>query len=65
VTDLLGKSVYVSLEPDLTSGIGRNRKRLDHAILYGYQLASYNQLYDTVRLSRCSDFLSQLYGSAV
>jgi hypothetical protein len=23
------------LEPDLTSGIGRNRRRLDHTILYG------------------------------
>ena len=48
VTDLLGKSAYVSLEPDLTSGIGRNRRTLDHAILYGYQLGSYNRLCDTV-----------------
>src|SRR5689334_2588701 len=56
VTDLLGKSVYVGLEPDLTSDIERNRRRLDHAILYGYQLGSYNRLYDTVSLgevSRC------------
>src|SRR4051794_36651525 len=50
VTDLLGKSAYVSLEPDLTSGIGRNRRRLDHAILYGYQFGSYNRFYDTVRV---------------
>src|SRR4051794_6257474 len=50
VTDLFGKTVYVSLEPDLTSGVGRNRKRLDHAGLYGDQLGSYNRLYDTVRL---------------
>jgi hypothetical protein len=49
VTDLLGKSAYVSLEPDLTSGVGRNR-RLDHVGLYGYQLGSYNHLCDTVRL---------------
>jgi hypothetical protein len=52
VTDLLGKSVYVSLEPDLTSGVGRNRQRLDHAGLYGDQLGSYNRFYDTVRLKR-------------
>ena len=51
VTDLLGKSAYVSLEPDLTSGVGRNRQRLDHAGLYGDQLGSYNRLYDTVRLT--------------
>src|SRR3954454_9818751 len=50
VTDLFGKSVYVSLEPDLTSGVGRNRQRLDHAGLYGDQLGSYNRLYDTVRV---------------
>jgi hypothetical protein len=49
VTDLLGKSAYVSLEPHLTPGIGRNR-RLDHAGLYGYQLGSYNPIYDTVRV---------------
>src|SRR3954463_5479215 len=49
VTDRLGKSAYVSLEPDLTSDIGRNR-RLDHAILYGYQLGSYNRPCDTVRI---------------
>ena len=55
VTDLLGKSAYVSLEPDLTSGIGRNRKRLDHAILYGCQIGSYNRLCDTVRLPRRAD----------
>jgi hypothetical protein len=54
VTDPLGKSAYVSLEPDFTSDIGRNRRRLDHAILYGYQLGSYNRLYDTVRLYECS-----------
>jgi hypothetical protein len=53
VTDLLGKSAYVSLEPDFTSDIGRNRRRLDHAILYGYQLGSYNRLCDTVRLAAC------------
>jgi hypothetical protein len=51
VTDLLGKSAYVSLEPDFTSDIGRNRTRLDHAILYGDQLGSYNRLCDTVRLT--------------
>jgi hypothetical protein len=28
VTDLLGKSAYVSLEPDLTSDIGRNRRNM-------------------------------------
>ena len=50
VTDLFGKSTYVSLEPDLTSGVGRNRQRLDHAVLYGDQLGSYNRLCDTVRL---------------
>ena len=50
VADRLGQSVYVSLEPDLTSGIGRNR-RLDHAVLYGCQLGSYNRFCDTVRLS--------------
>src|SRR3954454_3835337 len=50
VTDLLGKSTYVSLEPDLTSGVGRNRQRLDHAVLYGDQLGSYNRLRDTVRI---------------
>jgi hypothetical protein len=52
VTDLFGKSVYVGLEPDLTSGVGRNR-RLDHAGLYGYQLGSYNRLCDTVRIANC------------
>jgi hypothetical protein len=50
VTDLFGKSVYVSLEPDLTSGVGRNTKRLDHAGLSGDQLGSYNRFCDTVRL---------------
>ena len=49
VADHLGKSAYVSLEPDLTPGIGRNR-RLDHAVLYGCQLGSYNRFCDTVRL---------------
>src|SRR4051812_1852350 len=56
VTDLLAKSAYVSLEPDLTSDIGRNRRnrrRLDHAILYGYQLGFYNRICDTVRLVTC------------
>jgi hypothetical protein len=53
VTDLLGKSTYVSLEPDLTSGVGRNRQRLDHAVLYRDQLGSYNRLRDTVRLAAC------------
>jgi hypothetical protein len=52
VTDLLGKSVYIGLEPDLTSGVGRNRQRLDHAGLYGDQLGSYNRLCDTVRLGQ-------------
>src|SRR4051794_27411285 len=52
VTDRLGKSVYVGLEPDLTSGVGRNRQRLDHAVVYGDQLGSYNRLCDTVRLGR-------------
>ena len=50
VTDLLAKSVYVGLEPDLTSGVGRNR-RLDHAGLYGYQIGSYNLVFDTVRIA--------------
>jgi hypothetical protein len=61
VTDLLGKSAYVSLEPDLTSGIGKNR-RLDHAILYGYQLASYNQLCDTVRLRAQQEIICSFIG---
>jgi len=51
VTDLFGKSAYVSLEPDFISDIRRNRQRLDHAGLYGDQLGSYNQLCDTVRLA--------------
>ena len=51
VADHLGKSAYVSLEPDFTSDIARNRRRLDHAILYGYQLGSYNRFCDTVRLT--------------
>jgi hypothetical protein len=47
----LGKRCHVCVEPDLTSGIGRNR-RLDHAVLYGYRILSYNRFYDTVRLER-------------
>src|SRR3954464_4192570 len=52
VTDLFGKSVYIGLEPDLTSGVGRNRQRLDHAGLYGDQRASYNRFCDTVRIGK-------------
>src|SRR6185369_1459348 len=55
VTDLFGKSVYVSLEPHLTPGVGRNRQRLDHATLYGDQPGSYNPFSDTVRLIGMSE----------
>src|SRR3954453_17024575 len=50
VTDLFGKSAYVSLEPNFISDIRRNRRRLNHAILYGHHLGSYNRFYDTVRV---------------
>src|SRR5687768_18110575 len=50
MADDLAQRRHVGLEPDLTAGIGRNRRGLEHALLYGVRLHSYNQFSDTVRV---------------
>src|SRR4051812_9113877 len=48
VADHLRHFSDIGLEPDLTAGIGRNRRTFDHALLHGHRPDFFDLFYDTV-----------------